>query len=238
MNSKYLIPCLLVVSLGFLSNSFGEYQNVKSEKRFLRTVRNPKFNLSIALFYDVVRKRVKDPAQRQAMEIANKRNRATKDMFKEASKIFRYDDADLIFLAINIGKKRSEDIAATYGVRDVPTFILFKDGLPYKDASGQIIKITGHLERPQLEKFIDNYFSKSIEKNRKRNQEIRKIKIQQSLARPYWGWGGYWGWGYPYGGWGYPYYGGYWGGRCGYRGWRGRCGYRGGFRGRCGRRCR
>jgi len=243
---KNIILCFFIILVGFFGSSFGKYQNVKSERNFLRTVRNPKFNLSIALFYNAVRERTKDPVQREAMEMRVKRNRSTKDMFKEASKIFRYDDADLMFSAINVGKRRTKDMARHYEVSTIPTFMLFQDGLPYKDSAGNVVKISGFLERPQLEQFINDYFNKLIEKNRKRNQEIRKIRIQQNLARSYWGWGwgGYWGWGYPYGGWGWGYpYGGYWGrpywgwrGGCGWRGgWRGRGCYRGGFRGR---RCR
>lgn len=206
MMSKFSILLVLTVfPLNYFNFLCGEYKNIKSEKRFLRSIRNPKYNLAVALFYDTTQKSIKD-------------------MFRETSRVFRYDDADLIFLAVNIGKKRSDVLADRYGVGRVPTFILFKDGLPYKNPAAKTeARITAFLERPQLETFIDNNFNKFIAQNRKRNAEIRKIKIQENLARPrvYWGWG----WGYPYGGWGYPgwgypYWGGYWRGGC-YGGWRG-----------------
>ena len=237
MRNKFLPVFIAIVCLlGVSSGTSGKYKNIKSESSLSKILRNPRYNLAIALFYDAGKiRRDMDPDTREAIEM----NRAAKNMFKSASKMFTYNDADLIFLAINTRKRKTVGMDRSYGITEVPTFMLFKDGVPYKDSTGRVVAKTGFFERPALEKFINTHFKDFIEKNRKRNAEIRRRKAEERSF--YWGWGWgypyYGGYGYPYYGypyyWGYPYYRGYYPYYRGYyqRPYRGHY-YRGGFRGR------
>lgn len=239
---RLFISLLLFGSIFFLKTVFTKHVIIKNNNMFSRIIRNPKYNLAIAMFYNSGKMaRKEDPAiYRENTKLVN--------MFKDASNIFRYNDADLMFLTVNILDKHNLIFSDIYELASVPRFMLFRDGQVYTDAAGRPIVLRGFVTRPQLQKFIDTYFGIQIQENRERNKEIRDKKIEQNLANAYY-WGG--GWGPWYGGYwagdgwgGYGYgAGGYWGGSIGIGGtWSG-CG-RGGYgrgggcggRGSCGGR--
>ncbi|MFC1842285.1 hypothetical protein ACFLYU_01370 [Candidatus Dependentiae bacterium] len=220
---SYLILAFAI--MGALKTILARRANVKSQDRFYKIISKPRYNLAIVMFYDSSKTmRREDPQEYETIK-------SMESIFKNTSMVFRYDDADLIFISVNMCNKGNAAFADVYNIKFSPTFILFKDGQPYKDKAGNMAILTGFASRARLDKFIDSHYKELIEKNRKRNREIRDKKIEQNLARSYyWGWGcggPYWG---GCGGWGG--YGGCWGG---YGGWGG-CGGWGGWRGCGGRR--
>lgn len=212
---------LAFATMGVLKNVLAKHTSAKTERKFNRMIKNPKYNLAIALFYESEKR-----MRRENPELYRKLKNL-KSMFKDASKVFKYEDADLLFMTINLARPKNQGLQSRYNIASTPVFMLFKDGYPYKDKAGNALILEGSPTRPQLQAFIDKNFEEDIEKNRRRNQEIRQKRIEQARARAY-----YWGWGYPYGGWGYGGWGRPWGwggyGGWGYGGWgRGYRGYRG-----------
>jgi len=203
--SKKLVLFLVlsIGAIGFYCTLFSKYVRVRSERTFNKLSRDPKYNLSIGLFYKAKKKHT-DPKLYEKIQ-------DTKEMFRRASEVFRYRDADLLFLSVNLLRKRNDTFVAQYRIDQWPVFILFQDGIPYKDQAGRVVKITGFIDRPELEKFIDSRFGVLINRNRERNRRIRRKKMEESIANyyswPYWSWG--FGWGYPGWGWGYGWRGGY-----------------------------
>jgi len=215
-------------AMSLLKNVFARHESIKSERRFNRMLRNPRYNLAIILFYES-EKRMRRDNRDLYQKIQN-----LKEMFKSTSKVFRYDDADVLFMTVNLTRPKNEDLRSAYNIGSTPVFMLFKDGYPYKDNSGNKAILQGFAIRPQLQKFIDRNFCEAIAKNRTRNRRIREKRMEEAQTRAYY-WGPGWG-GWGYGGWG-PGFG--WGGYAGY-GW-GYGGYGRGCcrsRGCCARRCR
>lgn len=216
---------LFFVSMFFLKTVFTRYEIIKNNKHFSRIITNPRYNLAVAMFYN------SDKALRRENPAYYNENIKLINMFKNTSFVFKYNDADLMFLSVNILDKGNAAFSDIYDIIPVPRFILFRDGQVYIDKTGKPVVLKGFATRSQLQRFIDSNFDTLIKENRDRNKEIREKKIEQNLANSY-----YWGGGvYPYGGYwgGYsPYWGGgYWGG--GY-GWGGSIGVGGTFGG-CGR---
>lgn len=245
---KLFCVLMFIGSVLFLKNVLTKHVIISGNSKFYRIIKNPKYNLAVAMFYESCK------SQRKDMPEKYKKSVELSDMFKRASCIFRYDDADLMFLAINLDDKRNQEIKNAFEVNACPRFMLIKDGQIYKDKYGLPLTLTGFVKRTDLQKFIDANFETQIMENRDRNREIREKKAEENLANSYGcGWGGW----YPYGpgywdcGFG-PYWGGGmgFGGGCGggfggcYGGFatrascsgsRGGCGY---GRGSCGGSCR
>lgn len=234
--NKYVLAFLFFIAVFFLetvvARNEAKHAIISGESKFSRILSNPKYNLAIAMFYKsgkLLRK--EDPALYE-------KNNKLSQMFKSTSLVFRYRDADLMFLSINLAEKHNEVFESMYGITGTPQFMLFKDGQIFPDLKGQPTVLKGFVTRPDLQAFIDNNFSILLKENSDRNKEIRERKMEEAMANSYYvGWGGYgypggyWGWGGPYWGAGYMGCAGYFG--CG--GAIGACGRGcGGYRGSCG----
>jgi len=276
MNNKFLQISIYIFIFIFLMSVLGtiiaRYTPAKGERGFYKIVQKPRYNLAIGMFYDCTKyMRKGDP------ELYCKIQK-TKEIFKKTSFAFEYDDADLMFVCVNVGEKsryrnyrckrgcskyfNQYGFKEQFDVGSVPKFILFRDGEPLKDETGNIASLTGFLPTcefsgdkqdygdsskefisiSELKALIDSNFNNLLARNRKRNADIRQRCREKNMDAwaawgPYWGpgWGGYWG-GCGWGGCGLGYG---WGG-CGWSGCGGyrRCGGCRRRRGCCGRRCR
>lgn len=194
-NIKILYMTIFVLGVFFLKTVFSRHSIISGENQFKRIVNNPKYNLAIVMFYKNSKSLRRDNPEEY------RKNKELFDMFKRTSCVFRYDDADLIFLSVNLLDKRNEIFKDKYQLGNTSTkFILIKDGLPYKDKLGYPTTFTGSANAQVLQDFIDSKFETQIIENRERNREIREKKAEESLAASY-------SWGYA--GW-YPYGPGYW----------------------------
>jgi hypothetical protein len=137
--------------------------------------------------------------------------------FKAASESSYYRNVGLRFLAINIGKKKINDLEKEYGIQEVPAYVLFKAGNPVKDENQKIILLSGAASREDLKTFIKENLQGDLEEQLRINYERR-----QDLENMYRG-SAYFGTYYPYNYWGpydpyYPYYYGSYGYPYGYYG--------------------
>jgi len=231
---KVFLLCLFIASMLVIRDVFSritKLKTIKSEKAFFKNIRNPRYrgymrserykltyNLAVVLFY----KRDKGLKKRDR-ELYNRINQL-EDMFKRASRIFKYEDSGVNFIIVNVERRRNLGLDSfempngkSYKIKSFPSVILFKDGYPYKDEKGRFAALSGFKSKKsgveeskisvsELRGFIDHNFSDFIAKNSYDHEKIRKRRLQDSLTRYYWygpSYGYGWGWGYPYGGWGY-----------------------------------
>jgi hypothetical protein len=182
---------------GMLGTLGARERSVSSEKRFYSFIR--KNELAVVLFYR------KDKEIKQDDVLYNQVV-SLERMFSSTSRTPSYREAEIQFLTINVTKEKLIDLAQDFGVTSIPSFILFKDGVPVRK-NGTIVRLDGFIDRERLINFIDSHFETRVKDIIKEKAEARKRAAEERrywyYSRPYWDWG--WGWGYPYY-WGWPYY--------------------------------
>ncbi|MFC1841918.1 hypothetical protein ACFLYA_02490, partial [Candidatus Dependentiae bacterium] len=126
-NLAYLV--LAFLTMGALKTILGKhaYVCVSRESKFRKFIRMPKHNLAIAMFYDSEKNaKCCDAAMYAQLEDLKK-------MFKNASKIFKYEDAGVLFISVNLSLRKNESLRDMYQIGSTPVFVLFEDGEIYKD---------------------------------------------------------------------------------------------------------
>jgi hypothetical protein len=99
-------------------------------------------------------------------------------MYDDLSGYKPYDDADIIFLKVNVGRKDLAELAKLYNVTTMPTFIFFKDGKRMVDSQGSVADLQGFISRADLQSFIDEHYGAQIKRYVGRKENRR----QQVLA--------------------------------------------------------
>ncbi|MDP3888960.1 MAG: thioredoxin family protein [bacterium] len=187
---KILIFGAILLSLaGILSTIDARDRSPRSaDKRFHRLIKRQE--LAVVMFYN------RNGSRASTLE----------SMFSATSRKPSYRDAEVEFLTINVAKERSSSLARDFDVRQVPAFIVFKDGIPVSKEH-----LSGFVSREQLTSFIDKHIEDRIKDIIEEKAEARKRAAEERrYYRPYIGFSyGYPYYGYPY--YGYPYYGSGWG---------------------------
>lgn len=137
---------------------------VTARRDFEQTV--SKGSMVVALFYE----------DAQGNKNMRNQNKDLLRMYEDVSGYRPYDDADIIFLKVNVGRKDLADLARLYGVTAMPTFIFFNNGRRLVDVNGSAIELTGFVSRPDLQSFIDMRFGSQI-KQYVANKENRRQQI-------------------------------------------------------------
>lgn len=201
--SLFLIPMVCYVSP---INS--KVYNARSDSRFNDYLM--KRPLAVALFYKEDKTTRKNKALRKKIDQLER-------LFSTIGKQGYYRNGGVQFIKANIKYDTIKELAESFSIIKLPSFILFKKGVPLKDKKDNPIVLTGWPTYEQLEDFIRDHLEKDIEKNIKRRAEqLRRLREAERWSylyyRPYfsWGWGGYPYWGY----YGRPYWGWGWRGRC------------------------
>lgn len=136
-----------------------------------------KDSMVVALFYED-EKRNSD---------ARDRNRGLTRMYEDLSAHRPYDDADIVFLKVNTGRKDLADLAMLYGVTTIPSFIFFNNGKRLTDDKGVAIVLNGFVSRADLQSFIDHHYGVEIRRytaeKEARRQQI--IKEENESWKPY-----------------------------------------------------
>lgn len=146
---------------------------VQAKARSVTTRRDFERNLSrdamvVALFYE----------DQKGGGMRDK-NKGLIGMYEDVSKYQPYDDADIIFLKVNVSRKELADLASLYGVTTIPMFLFFSKGQRLIDAQGNPIMAEGFISRMDLQALIDRYYGMQIknyvaQKEKKRNQIIEQ----------------------------------------------------------------
>jgi hypothetical protein len=169
-------------------------RGVSSQDEFNGQIRkNP---LMIALFYTSRFDKKKEKAYGKDLKDARR-------AFESVSKIKRYEDGGVTFVSVDLAKKKLAGIEKRYSIGEVPAYIIFFRGEPFKDLKGMLVQHVGLLEKDEVSQLIERYLGKKITDYLKERSRLRQREREesQSFFSPYayWGFGG----GYPYG---YPYY--------------------------------
>lgn len=129
-------------------------------------------------------------------------------MFENVSQDSRYRTVDMVCVQVNVARDDLQEAVERYGVKKLPTFLLFSNGRKISDQKN------GFISGDELRNLIENNFADTINAAVNERAE-RKSRRPRSSSYVTFGYGGY-----PYGyyGPGYygpayytPYYGGYYG---------------------------
>lgn len=190
--NRYVYGVMLVLLVA-VSGSARE-KNVGTTDEFKGQVRkNP---LAVAFFYT-------SQFDKKENRDYGKELKDARRAFESASKIKRYEDGGVGFVAVDLAKKNLVGTEKLYGIEKLPTYRLFYRGKPFKSASGMPVSHVGFLEKEKISTMIERNFGKKITGYFKEQARLRQRAREESrsVVSPYvyWGFGG----GYPYG---YPYY--------------------------------
>ncbi|MCX5925696.1 MAG: thioredoxin family protein [Candidatus Dependentiae bacterium] len=189
-----LLLCFLLVLC--IRISAGD-RHVSSDRNFNALI--SRAELAVVMFYEKDKKLMRHDAE------CKKLVARLESIFSHVSKVPKYKDARVHFLALNYAHRDLADTADNYAITQMPTYMLFEDGLPIKKGD-KPVQLVGDVSYETLRDFIDEYVGDRIEEIREDRAEARRLEAERWQYSGWgWGWGGY----YPYYYWNYPYYGYY-----------------------------
>ena len=167
-----MLTCVLVFGSNLLH---AKVKAVMTRRDFEQTL--SKNTMVVVLFY-------KDEKGDKA---ARSQNRGLTRMYEDLSTYQPYNDADVIFLKVNTGRKELAELAALYTIADVPSFTFVNNGKRVVDDSGESIVLTGFVSRADLQAFIDEHYGKCITKYVAQKEDRRNqiIKEENESWKPY-----------------------------------------------------
>ena len=153
MNTKKLVILMSTCLLLAASVSHAKVKSVNSRRDFEQTI--AKESMVVALFYD-------------------ENDKGLTQMYEDVSKVQKYDDADVIFLRVNVARPKLDKLAQVYNVTTVPTFLFFHNGQLLAEQKGNV-------SRGMLQSAIDAHFGAEIaeyvaRKNARNNNRLAQEK--------------------------------------------------------------
>jgi len=165
-NYKKKITIILLIAL--LGGSVqAKVRAVMTRRDFERSV--SKDSMVVALFYE----------DQKGNNDVRDQNRGLIRMYEDLSAYRPYDDADVIFLKVNVGRKDLADLAALYGIKTVPTIIFFNNGQRLADAQEMPVMVTGFVPRTDVQSIIDQYYGQEVQKRVENKEERRKEIVKE-----------------------------------------------------------
>jgi hypothetical protein len=168
MNKKLIMLMITVLMIAGISDA--KMKSVNSRRDFEQSVAHE--SMVVALFYD-------------------KEDKGLTEMYKDVSKVQRYDDADVVFLRINAARSELKQLAALYHVSTMPMIIFFHKGRRLSDVKGRATtELFGNISRADLQASIDDYFGAEMNqyianKNAKNNNRFAQKKALEKSWGPY-----------------------------------------------------
>lgn len=173
-NNKKMI---LIAMFALVAGEFlhAKVRTVMARRDFEQTV--AKGPMVVALFYE----------NEKGNTTMRNQNKGLIRMYEDLSKYRLYDDADIIFLKVNVARKDLAELAKLYGVGTIPTFIFFKDGQRMMDHRGSVADLQGFVSRADLQSFIDMHYGEQIKKYvaNKENRRQQIIAEENESWKPY-----------------------------------------------------
>jgi len=191
---------LLASSIFFIAPAYGAVKSIESIKKFYKQTNK---DLVIAHFY------FKDKKVKGTPELYNK--------YKQVGAVFKATESieeEVSFIKINIERSHLKNLAKSYVITRIPTFILFSYGKKIATLSGLAHE---QVTVDKLKEFIWDYFEDEImEKIKKRAAREEELARQRRFYyyhygspmyhHPFYYPPGYWApYHYPYG-WHHPYH--------------------------------
>jgi hypothetical protein len=166
MNKWYKrIQFLLIIFVTI--NLQARVRTAQTEREFDQQVR--KSRIMVALFYD------------------GGNQRPFFHMYESVSSRKLYDDADVVFIKLNMKNKGTNTLVNRYAVMTNPCFIILKDGKPIIDSNGKIAQLVGFVSERELQNFINSYCMQDIKTMVKEKEQNRKQRVEkaQEESDPY-----------------------------------------------------
>jgi hypothetical protein len=170
-NTIIVMMMVLLLTMGVNGLVQAKVKSIMTRRDFERAItRN---NISVVLFY-----------------VDQKGDRRNKDLFRmyeDVSSEKAYDDADVIFLKINAGRRDMADLAALYGVSQMPCFIFFNNGKRLVNDQGKPLSLNGFATRVDVQSFIDTHYGVNIREAVAKKDENRAARIndENESWKPY-----------------------------------------------------
>ncbi|HLC07242.1 MAG TPA: thioredoxin family protein [Candidatus Babeliales bacterium] len=171
---KITMLCVLLVG-GFLQ---AKVRAITTRRDFeQRLSKDGKDGMVVVLFYE---------SQKRNGDARN-RNKGLTRMYEDLSNYQPYNDADVVFLKVNTGRKELADLALLYSVKTVPTFIFFNSGKRCVDDQGSAIVLNGFVSRVDLQSFIDQYYGAEVKRRvaEKEDRRDQRMKEEGESWKPY-----------------------------------------------------
>jgi len=172
-NKKIFIIAMFGLLLG--GSLHAKVRAVMARRDFEQTV--AKGPMVVALFYEHEKGNARVSGQDKGLI----------RMYEDLSGYKPYDDADIIFLKVNVGRKDLAELAKLYNVTTMPTFIFFKDGKRMVDSQGSVADLEGFISRADLQSFIDEHYGPQIKQYvaRKENRRQQILAEENESWKPY-----------------------------------------------------
>lgn len=189
---KYVVMACTLIFVAI--TSIAREKRVNSEGEFQQETR--RFPPSVVFFYT---SRFDKKTEREYGQQLKEAQR----VFDRVAKMGRYENAGVGFFSVDVAKERLVTLKKRYGIKEVPVYMLFFKGKPFKNVENQLVKRTVFLDQDELISLVERHFGKDITGYLKERARLRQREREESSNRwsPYFYWG--YGGGYP---WGYPYY--------------------------------
>src|SRR5579863_2393987 len=130
--------CLLLAS----GVAHAKVKSVQTRREFEQTV--AKESMVVALFYD-------------------EKDKGLTQMYEDVSRVKKYDDADVIFVRVNVARPELKSLVQLQHLSAIPTIIFFHKGKRLHDVMGRpTTELFGTISRDMLQTSIDAHFGKEI----------------------------------------------------------------------------
>lgn len=172
-NKKIIVGTFVL----FFMNGFlhAKVRAVRDRRDFEQTL--SKNSMVVVLFYE----------DEKGNKTVRNKNRGLTRMYEDLSTYQSYNDADIIFLKVNIGRKELAELASLYAITDVPSFTFFNNSNCVLDDSGARTLLTGFVSRVDLQAFIDEHYGRCIKQYIAQKEERRRriIREENESWKPY-----------------------------------------------------
>lgn len=153
-----MLACIPMISLGS-----APHKAVRSESRFHALLKQQPY--SVVFFYNQDKQLTtcskKHP--QAPCHIHVRSNEHAQRTITTTRHNKQYQKADLMFIKVNVAHRNLDAVAAEYGVRTFPSFILFKHGVPVRAKNGKIALLSGSATPEQLHTFINRHLGHALD---------------------------------------------------------------------------
>ena len=166
-NKKIMLTIFALGTLFFGNFLEAKVRAVMTRRDFENNVSNNR--MVVALFYET---------RKDKKELRN-RNKGLNQMYSDVSNYQAYDDADILFLKVNIKRPDLAELARLYHIEQTPAFIFFDNGARVVDNKGLPLELNGFVSQIDLKTFIDENYGEEIkqyvaDKDRRKRELINE----------------------------------------------------------------
>ena len=171
-----LVKSLIFVGIVCNMQMYAKVRAVTSQREFEQMVTEK--GLCVVLFYD---------AGDKQSGVMRDQNRRLQRMFEDVSNKREYDAADIVFVKVNSARKEFDMVMKQYGITQVPSFLLFRNGNLVMNEQGKQCVLIGFVTQGALESLVDICCGAEIEELNLEKDAMRKrrIEAEKSSWLPY-----------------------------------------------------